>query len=496
MKLKDLLEVLSPFEIQNLNEDIEIKGIAYNSRDVKKGSLFAALKGENTDGYNFIPDAVKNGAAAIVSERIDSAVKVPEIIVPDSRDAMAKLACRFYGEPSRKLNLVGVTGTNGKTTTTFLIESILKQAGLESGVIGTINYRYRGKILDASHTTPESPDLQRLLKDMADNGVTNCVMEVSSHALSQKRVDGCIFKGGVFTNLTQDHLDYHKTMEDYFESKARLFEEFLPQSEDCFAVINIDDEWGRLLKVKRPTIVGAPKSKVKTIEYSLNAEAMGNIFPKKMDFTDNGIEASLSTPIGSIHISSKLLGKHNLQNIMAAVGAGIGLGLKIDVIEKGISNLKTVEGRIERVSSKKGFQAVIDYAHTGDALERLLTTIRDVAGARVITVFGCGGNRDRGKRPIMGEIAARFSNITIITSDNPRDEDPLAIIKEIEAGVKGQDYMIIPDRKEAIEKAVTIAEAGDFIVIAGKGHEKYQIIGDKKIPFDDVEEVRKAMNNE
>ncbi|MBI5892756.1 MAG: UDP-N-acetylmuramoyl-L-alanyl-D-glutamate--2,6-diaminopimelate ligase [Deltaproteobacteria bacterium] len=488
MKLKDLLEVLSPFEIQNSNEDIDIKGIAYDSREVKKDFLFAALPGQNTDGYRFIPDAAKNGASAIIAERWSNDIKdIPQVIVPDARAAVARLACRFFEEPSKKLILIGVTGTNGKTTTTFLIESMLKQAGFKPGVIGTINYRYMDNIIDAPHTTPEATDLQKILKDMAAHGATHCIMEVSSHALSQKRVDGCAFRGGVFTNLTQEHLDYHGTMENYFKSKARLFEEFLPKVENSFAVVNIDDEWGRLLKVK------SQNTKVKTIEYSLNAEVMGNIFPEKMNFTDNGIDALLSTPAGNIHVSSKLLGQYNLQNIMSAVGTGIGLGIKTQDIEKAVSSLEQVHGRVERILSKKGFQAVVDYAHTGDALFRLLTAIRNIAKARIITVFGCGGNRDKGKRPIMGEIAARLSDIAIITSDNPRNEDPLEIIKEIEAGVKGQDYIIIPDRKEAIKKAVRLAKKGDIIVLAGKGHEKYQIIGNEKSPFDDVEEIKRAM---
>lgn len=540
MRLQKLLNALPSARLFSLTPaagkasgtiDADIKGIAYDSREVKKDFLFIAAPGENTDGCNFIPDAVRNGAAAIVTEKTHGNTgDVPQLIVPDARDAMTKLACRFFEEPSAKLILIGVTGTNGKTTTTYLIESVIKEAGFVPGVIGTINYRYMDKIMDAPHTTPEAPDLQKTLKEMADSKVTHCVMEVSSHALSQKRVDGCVFKGGVFTNLTQDHLDYHKTMNDYFKSKARLFEELLPQSKDSFAVINGDDKYGMRLKdnlsvrsltfsLQPPTgtLGGKPHDRCFPTQAFGGRpwrQASASIYPEESNFSDDGITALLSTPTGRVRISSKLLGEYNLQNIMAAVGVGIELGFNTNDIEKGISNLAIVEGRIERMPSGKGFQAVVDYAHTGDALERLLTTIRNVAKGRVITVFGCGGNRDRGKRPVMGEIAARLSDIAIITSDNPRNEDPLDIIKEIERGIKGIPkisieeishhasrntyngfYMVIPDRRKAIEEAVNTAEKWDFIVIAGKGHEKYQIIGDKKIPFDDVEEVRKAIRN-
>ncbi|HLA51075.1 MAG TPA: UDP-N-acetylmuramoyl-L-alanyl-D-glutamate--2,6-diaminopimelate ligase, partial [Thermodesulfobacteriota bacterium] len=368
-----------------------------------------------------------------------------------------------------------------------------RSAGFNAGVVGTINYRYKDKIFNAPHTTPEAPDLQRIFREMLDSGVTHCVIEVSSHSLAQKRVDGSRIVGGVFTNLTQDHLDYHKTMGEYFESKSILFTDFVARERDGFAVINTDDPWGLKLK--------AQNSKLKTIGYSLNSEA--EIKPAKASFSEKGIEASLNTPIGAINISSVLLGEYNLQNIMAAVGVGIGLELDKKTIEKGIAALKRVPGRLERIISEDGFQAVVDYAHTGDALERVIGALKPLAKKRLITVFGCGGDRDRGKRPVMGEIATRLSDFTIITSDNPRTEDPLEIIKEVEAGinkgVRGQgsgvkrSYTIIPDRHDAIIAAVNLAAEGDIILFAGKGHEDYQIIGDRRITFEDTKEIKAAM---
>ncbi|HLA50911.1 MAG TPA: UDP-N-acetylmuramoyl-L-alanyl-D-glutamate--2,6-diaminopimelate ligase, partial [Thermodesulfobacteriota bacterium] len=322
------------------------------------------------------------------------------------------------------------------------------------------------------------------------------------HSLAQKRVDGSRIVGGVFTNLTQDHLDYHKTMEEYFESKSMLFTDFVARERDGFAVINTDDPWGLKLKTMFLQVLSRDQnSKLKTIGYSLNSEA--EIKPAKASFSEKGIEASLNTPIGAINISSALLGEYNLQNIMAAVGVGIGLALDKKTIEKGIAALKRVPGRLERIISEDGFHAVVDYAHTGDALERVIGALKPLAKKRLITVFGCGGDRDRGKRPVMGEIAARLSDFTVITSDNPRSEDPMEIIKEIEAGinkgVRGQgsgvkrSYTIIPDRHEAIMAAVNLAAAGDIILVAGKGHEDYQIIGDRNIPFEDTKEIKAAM---
>ena len=526
MKLSELIKYLPNKQIMG-NLEIPIQGITYDSRRVSKDFLFAAIRGQHLDGSRFIPDAIKHGVSAILAEEPVTPSASPllkggiggvtQIIVPDVREAMAILAAAFYGEPSKKLTLLGVTGTNGKTTITYLVESILKAAGFNVGVVGTINYRYANKIVNAPHTTPEAPDLQNIFKQMVDNGVTHCIMEVSSHSLAQKRVDGSRFVGGIFTNLTQDHLDYHKTMEGYFKSKTRLFTDFIAKEKNGFSVINIDDPWGvRLKTMSLQALSRDQNSRFKILGYSLKQET--EIHPVKVSFSEKGIEAMLNTPIGSVKISSLLLGEYNLQNIMAAVGVGIGLGLDKQIIENGIANLKSVKGRLERILSNNffGFQAVVDYAHTGDALERVLNTLRPLAKGRLITVFGCGGDRDRGKRPIMGEIATRLSDFTIITSDNPRSEDPVEIIKEVERGIMGgrkwevgsggkdfsashiphptsHNYAVIPDRHEAIRAAVNMADTNDIILVAGKGHEDYQIIGSAKIHFNDSEEIKRAM---
>jgi UDP-N-acetylmuramoyl-L-alanyl-D-glutamate--2,6-diaminopimelate ligase len=526
MKLSELIKYLPNKQIMG-NLEIPIQGITYDSRRVSKDFLFAAIRGQHLDGSRFIPDAIKHGVSAILAEEPVTPSASPllkggiggvtQIIVPDVREAMAILAAAFYGEPSKKLTLLGVTGTNGKTTITYLVESILKAAGFNVGVVGTINYRYANKIVNAPHTTPEAPDLQNIFKQMVDNGVTHCMMEVSSHSLAQKRVDGSRFVGGIFTNLTQDHLDYHKTMEGYFKSKTRLFTDFIAKEKNGFSVINIDDPWGvRLKTMSLQALSRDQNSRFKILGYSLKQET--EIHPVKVSFSEKGIEAMLNTPIGSVKISSLLLGEYNLQNIMAAVGVGIGLGLDKQIIENGIANLKSVKGRLERILSNNffGFQAVVDYAHTGDALERVLNTLRPLAKGRLITVFGCGGDRDRGKRPIMGEIATRLSDFTIITSDNPRSEDPVEIIKEVERGIMGgrkwevgsggkdfsashiphptsHNYAVIPDRHEAIRAAVNMADTNDIILAAGKGHEDYQIIGSTKIHFNDSEEIKRAL---
>jgi len=504
------------------NPGVEVKGIAYDSRRVERGLAFVALKGRTCDGHSFIGEAIDKGASVLLVERPQPGLQgIPQVVVSDTRKAMAVVSSIFYGEPSKRLTLIGVTGTNGKTTTTYLIESILQKAGHKVGVVGTINYRYPGHILPAPHTTPEAPDIQRILKEMLDNRVTHCVMEVSSHALSQMRVDGCRFAGAVFTNLSQDHLDYHITMDDYFRSKSRLFQDLLPQG--AFAVINGDDPWGRRLLNFKSQISTPDLIRGRFIRYSLKQDA--EIKPADGLFSEKGVEAILNTPIGPVKISSSLLGEYNLQNIMAAVGVGIGLGLNKSAIEEGVEALKTVPGRLERIPSSDGFQGIVDYAHTADALLKVLTILRSITQRRLITVFGCGGNRDRGKRPIMGEVATRLSDITIITSDNPRGEDPLEIIKGIEAGIRGcpkvemqwsvvrgqwsgsaasslithhlplKCYTVIPDRREAIKVAIGLAIPEDIVLVAGKGHEDYQIIGDRRFPFDDAKEVRKAIED-
>lgn len=501
MKLSELVKGLGYSVIGD--GDVDITAISYDSRAVERsgvktsGALFAAIPGEHVDGTSFIKDAVKRGAVSILTERPDEVVAVPQIVVKDVREALSRLSSILYGEPSKKLYLTGVTGTNGKTTTTYLIESIFKEAALSPGVVGTVNYRHSGKTFEAPHTTPQAPDLQRLLNEMRSSGVTHVVMEVSSHSLVQKRVSSCSFSAAVFTNLTPEHLDYHRTMDAYFRAKAILFERLLKK--DGSAVVNVDDEWGRKLLPLSPS----------TLTYSLGNGA--DIRPERFRLLEGGIEAAIATPSGRVSISSNLAGEYNLQNILASIGAGVVASLSAGDIERGVNALKSVPGRLEKIESNgaKRLRAYVDYAHTGDALLRALTAVNGISTGRIITVFGCGGNRDRTKRPVMGEIASRFSAVTIVTSDNPRDEDPLSIIEEIETGMKGVSkverrrfsppgeagkcYMVIPERGEAIRKAVEIASDGDTIFVAGKGHENYQIVKGVKTHFDDVEVLREAI---
>ncbi|MBI2412031.1 MAG: UDP-N-acetylmuramoyl-L-alanyl-D-glutamate--2,6-diaminopimelate ligase [Deltaproteobacteria bacterium] len=476
------------------DSDIEVSGIAYDSRSVRPGFIFAAIPGEHVDGHSFIGRAVEAGASCVLAERETENTAATQVIVKDIRAALSKVSALFYGEPSKRLTLVGVTGTNGKTTTTYLLESIFKAANLNPGVIGTVNYRYNGATFEAPHTTPQAPDLQRLLKDMADAGVTHAIMEASSHALEQKRAGDCAFKVGIFTNLTLDHLDYHKTMDEYFNAKAILFG--LVKDNSGRTVVNIDDAWGVKLKEMYPASI------------TVSLEKGADVYPSKYALKDGMTEAVVRTPSGDVNISSHLVGEYNLQNILTAVAASYALGIEGAKISGGISSLARVPGRLEKIEAlgARPFRAYVDYAHTSDALERALNALRPVSTGRIITVFGCGGNRDRTKRPKMGGIAARLSDVTIITSDNPRDEDPIEIIKEIEAGIEGTArkkadeplaghcYTVIPDRTEAIWKAVSEASAGDTILVAGKGHEDYQIVKGKKSRFSDFEVLRSAID--
>ncbi|MEE8575103.1 MAG: UDP-N-acetylmuramoyl-L-alanyl-D-glutamate--2,6-diaminopimelate ligase [Thermodesulfobacteriota bacterium] len=494
MKLSELTGGLDCRVIDS--EEVDIMNICYDSREVTKdgGVIFAAIKGASVDGFDFIEDAVRRGASSVLTAVEAKGTNVPQVVVSDVRAALAVISERLLGEPASKLEMIGITGTNGKTTCAYLVEAVLKEAGFSTGVIGTVNYRYAGKVLNAHHTTPEAPEISKLLKEMVDAGSTHCVMEVSSHALAQKRADGCRFKVTVFTNLTHEHLDYHHTMEDYFSAKSRLFTE-LTASPGGTGVIDIDDEWGRRL------------SAVALEQLSISLLGGADIFPIEKTLTADGIEAAIQTPVGEVLIRSTLTGEYNLKNIMAAVGVGVALDIDADTIARGISGLKRIPGRLESIESAEelGFKAYVDYAHTADALERVLSTLGGLTEGRLITVFGCGGDRDREKRPAMGEAAARLSSVTIITSDNPRSEDPLKIIAGIESGLSGVkkiepteeategSYMVIAERREAIEMAVTIAGSGDTIVVAGKGHEDYQIVGSERLDFDDRVELTRAM---
>lgn len=494
--LKDLIQGIDIEEMIG-NSDIEVRDLSYDSRKVLPGTLFFAIKGYKTDGHRYIRDAIKNGAVAVVAEgREDLPDKggISYIVVKDSRKVMALLSARFYEYPSKGLGLLGVTGTNGKTTTTYITKGILEASGKNVGLLGTLYYLIGNEKIPAPNTTPESLDLQRYLKRMIDGGVDYAVMEVSSHALALDRIAGCDFDVSIFTNLTQDHLDFHPTLEDYFQAKLRLFMDMKKgvkgqKWHNKRAIINIDDPKGSEI---------AKKSPVDVWTYGINNGA--DIRAEEIKVRDNGISLTAVTPKGRFPVFSNLIGRYNVYNILAAIGAGLSQNVPIEAIKEGIKNTKRVPGRFEKVDEGQGFTVVVDYAHTEDALIRLLETTSEFTAGRVITVFGCGGDRDRGKRPLMGKAAAQFSDIVIITSDNPRSEEPMGIIREIERGIKElisnsrlQNYFIIPDRREAIFKAIEIAKSKDTVIIAGKGHEDYQIIGDKKIHFDDREVAKEAI---
>ena len=489
-----LRELVYGVDIKNFKGDdsLDVPGISFDSNKVKESFLFVALKGVNTDGHIYIESAVRNGAKALIVEKApDKNFKDVSVVeVNDSRAALAAVSANFFGHPTKELTLVGVTGTNGKTTITYLLESIWKEDNKNSGVIGTIDYRYGENKIQSSMTTPESLDLMEMFREMREAGVETVAMEVSSHAIDKQRVKECHFDAGVFTNLTQDHLDYHDTIDNYFEVKKRLFTELLEESvkKDKFSIINIDDPYGARI------VEDAPGN---LVTYSINNEA-ATVYAVSSEITDNGIEANINTPQGRIEIKSALLGEHNLSNILAAVATAISLGSPMHAIEKGISKISAVPGRLEGVPNNRGFNVLVDYAHTPDALKNVLLASGVLTKGRLILVFGCGGDRDSAKRPLMGKIGKELSDILIVTSDNPRTEDPEIILDHIEEGVyqAGQDskpYYRISDRKEAIKQAIKTAKKNDTILIAGKGHEDYQIIGTTKYPFDDSLIAREAL---
>ena len=514
-----LTELLKGVEVRKILGETrrEIEGIAYHSKQVKEGFLFAALRGLEADGHRFIGAAIERGAEVILLEEEEKALPhATMILVSNSRQALARISSNFYGNPSSHLALIGITGTNGKTTTAYLLESILKRSGRAVGVLGTINYRHGEKVVKAVNTTPESLDLQRILGEMVNAGVSHVVMEASSHGLDLDRVYGCQFDGAVFTNFTSDHLDYHKTLGHYFESKKKLFSRYLTQSakERRFAVTNSDDPMGEAI------VDGVP---LPVIHYGQKPSC--EVSADRVSLAFHGISCQIRTPKGSFPVHSKLIGGFNLENILAAVSAGVGLDLSLQALKEGVEAVEGVSGRLEKVENQKGIHVIVDYAHTRDALERTLLALRSVRPessprgglptsssnrGRLITVFGCGGDRDRTKRPLMGEVAGRYSDLSIVTSDNPRTEDPLAIIREVKKGLEDlglkqwrlQDlerwrtekgYLVVPDRREAIRMAIRLAEPSDMVLMAGKGHEDYQILGKERFPFDDRVEARKAL---
>ena len=462
------------------------RGVTHDSRRVEAGWVFVALRGLKADGADFAPKAIAAGAVAVVADRAAStSTAVPWIVVRDARLALAWLAAEFFAHPSREMQVVGITGTNGKTTTGFLVSSVFEAAGTRCGLMGTVTYRIGAQELAATRTTPEAPELQGMMREMVSAGCGACVMEVSSHALALRRADSIHFSGAIFTNLTRDHLDFHLNMEDYFAAKRRLFEMLPPAAP---AVVNLDDPRGTAMA----QAANAP------VTYAVNQPA--DVTPGPLSFSFAGLEFDVRTPRGIVHVRSRLMGRPNVYNILGAVGVTMALDAPLDAIERGLEALAGVPGRFERASSADDdITVIVDYAHTDDALKNLLEMARPLASRRLITVFGAGGDRDRTKRPLMGMVAARLSDVVVITSDNPRSEDPARIIDEVSRGAqpetrqRGAQVATIVDRREAILHAIAQAEAGDVVLIAGKGHEKYQEIGGVTLPFDDVAVAREAL---
>lgn len=487
------------------NTTQEIAALYYDSRKVCTNSLFFALAGDVVDGHNFIDTAIENGAIAIVAEReITVSDGVQLIVVNDTRQCMAKMAATFYGYPARELLTVGITGTNGKTTMTYLVESLLVAAGYKPAVVGTISNRFNGYDLEASHTTPESLDLQQMLADFCQRGANALVIEVSSHALMQSRVCGLNFKATVFTNLTPEHLDYHKTMDHYFAAKSLMFTDPTVAGQSR-AVVNADDPYGaKLLTLLDDAI-------------SVGMQNYASVQVKEFRQSLSGTDALLQIPYGEVHLKSALIGRFNMENLACAVGVGAALELPVATIEQGVNQAYTVPGRLERVPNELSSLILVDYAHTGDALEKALQAVSALNPNRIITVFGCGGDRDTSKRPVMAAVSARYSTLSIVTSDNPRTENPQTILADVCRGfedscqchdlsvvdswvvnpvhLSAQDchYCVIEDRSVAINIAVSLLQKNDLLLIAGKGHEDYQIIGTEKIHFDDREQVKIAL---
>jgi UDP-N-acetylmuramoyl-L-alanyl-D-glutamate--2,6-diaminopimelate ligase len=490
-------QVLDGAEVLAQSGDAAVSSVEYDSRQVKSGCVFVAMRGESSDGNQFIDQAIKAGAVAIVT---DSAAEKPRAdvawaVVSNGRRALARVSANFYKKPAQRIAITGITGTNGKSTTAFLVEAILTAAGRKSALIGTIEYHVAGKVLPAPHTTPEALELNRILSDALGHGATDAVMEVSSHALAQERVYGVPFDLAVFTNLTRDHLDYHKTMEEYFAAKRLLFEGCGTDAPRA-VVTNVDDEAGAKLAEfsrKRSAVV---------LKYGWER---GDLHAEKVEITTRGTRFDLVMPEGKIAVFSGLIGRVNVYNILAAAGAGYARGCPAQAVAAGIGNLACVPGRFERVDCGQPFTVVVDYAHTDDALRNLTALARGlVSGAgssevgskgRVLTVFGCGGDRDRKKRPLMGEAAGRGSDFVVLTSDNPRSEDPLAIINDAVVGVQktGVKYSVEADRRKAIGLAIGEARPGDIVLLAGKGHEKVQVTREGSLPFDDLEVARGAL---
>ena len=480
--------------------DVDVTGITEDSRQVRPGDLFLALPGRKLDGSTFIAGAIERGAVAALSEHgVDVDKKIPVLVSRRSRRMAGIAAGNFYGNPAAEMKLIGVTGTNGKTTTSYLIEAIAKSAGSATGVLGTVSYRYGRESMPATHTTPGPVELHRVLKQMHDAGTEVVVLEVSSHALDQERIAGLNFSTAAFTNLTRDHLDYHRDMDEYFDAKSKLFTQHM--SPDGVAVVNGDDEWGQRLAAE---LKGLKRTAWRFSMKNPQAEILGSDLKVSLD----GIELSVKTPLGPVKLQSALVGQHNVENLLAATGLAVAAGMPRQAIGIGVNMLTRVPGRLERVQGKNGVNVFIDYAHTDDALRRVMSTLRTLGKGRLIVMFGCGGDRDAGKRALMGEAAGKAADQVIVTNDNPRGESPQAIAQAISAGIEksgmrkvglkdmasgARGYEVELDRKLAIEIAIGLAKEDDIVLLAGKGHEASQIIGAEKRHFDDVEEAKRIL---
>lgn len=477
MDINQIIENVTVLKTRGALKRLDISDISDDSRSVRQGVLFVAVKGALQDGHEFIKDAVLKKAALIVlsDEKFLSFIpsQIPALLVKDSKSALIKMADVFFGLPTRRIHCVGVTGTNGKTTVSFLIKDILCAAGIKCGLIGTLGYKIDDLMRPLRNTTPGIVELRRLMREMIDAQDRYVAMEVSSHALDQDRLAGIDFQSAIFTNLTQDHLDYHKTMEAYFLAKQKLFLERMDK--DGSAIINRDDPYGARLF-----------DSLKGSKLSYGFSDKSDVSVECFELKKEGSKATCKTPKGVLEISTKLVGRHNLYNILASVAFGISCGIKLDVLSKSIGQTVLIPGRLDRVDSRKGFMVFIDYAHTDDALKNVLESLRVLAhNGRIITVFGCGGDRDKGKRPKMGRVASSLSDACIITSDNPRSEDPQEIIKQIVDGISSENFEIEADRATAIRKALSMARKEDIVLIAGKGHETSQIVKDKTFSFSD-----------
>ncbi len=479
MRVSEIIKLL-PFEVQHNGNDPDIKSVVLNSRQVRAGYLFVAMSGSVADGRDYIEDALKRGAVAVVSEQPESGCDCL-LVVEDAHLAFSHIAAVLNDNPSRKLKVVGITGTNGKTTTAYMMRDVLHFSGNEAGLIGTVAYEIGGRSIAASRTTPDAATVQDLLRQMVVTGCQSAVMEVSSHSLMQQRTAGVDFDVALFTNLTHEHLDYHKTMNAYYEAKATLFRSLKPSAT---AVINVDDEWGvKLIGESLPC---------EKISYSVDG---GDVVAENIVVDRCGCSFVAKTPWGSQSFSLQLLGRHNVSNALACIAAAGVLGIDMDVVADGLRQIENVRGRLEPLICGQKFGVYIDYAHTGDALEHALATVREITDGRLIVVFGCGGDRDKGKRPIMGRIASTMADLVVVTSDNPRTENPAEIIEEILNGVDHSQAKIevVEDRGDAIRCAIEMAEDGDTVLIAGKGHEAYQESQGCMTPFDDREVARECL---